>query len=186
MNKVKALQKIAAEIGLCRECRKDGSGLPVPGEGSADVPVMFIGEAPGKEEAKTGRPFVGRSGRLLRAAIDSIGIEPEKAFITSPVHYLPDAGKPSPAMIAHGTIHLLKQIAVIEPRVLVLLGGSACRALFGKNIEIAKVHGTIVEQQGIPCFISFHPAYALRFPEGKKLFLRDFRILEAFLKKSGR
>lgn len=181
MNKVKALQKIAAGIEQCRECRKDGLGLAVPGEGSAEVPVMFIGEAPGKHEAGTGRPFVGRSGQLLRAIISGIGIDPGKAFITSPVHYLPGTGKPSPAMIAHGATHLFEQIAVIEPRILVLLGCSAFRALFGKTIEIAKEHGTVVEKDGISCFITFHPAYAMRFPEGRKKFLEDFGKLKLLL-----
>jgi DNA polymerase len=179
----KALQKIAAEIEQCSECRKGGIGLPVPGEGTAEFSVMFIGEAPGKQEAGTGRPFVGRSGRLLRATIAGVGIIPEKAFITSPVHYQPETGKPSPAMIAHGVTHLRKQIAVINPRFLVLLGNSACRAVFGKSVEIAKQHGTIVEKDGIACLITFHPAYAMRFPEGRKKFVRDFGKLKILLAK---
>jgi DNA polymerase len=181
--RTKALQELAAEIERCSECRKGGIGLAVPGEGTAGIPVMFIGEAPGKQESRTGRPFVGRSGQLLRATLAGIGIEPERAFITSPVHYLPERGKPSPAMIAHGATHLLKQIAVIKPRLLVLLGNSACRAVLGRNIEIAKDHGTVVEKDGIACLISFHPAYAMRFPEGRKKFIRDFGKLKALLAK---
>ena len=69
MNKEKELSQVADEIRKCRLCKKWGTGEPVPGEGSADARLVFIGEAPGKEEAKTGRPFVGRSGRLLRLMI---------------------------------------------------------------------------------------------------------------------
>jgi DNA polymerase len=183
LQRTKALQKIAAEIEQCAECRKGGIGLPVPGEGTAEVPVMFIGEAPGRQEARTGRPFIGRSGCLLRETIAAVGIAPEKAFITSPVHYRPETGKPSPGMIAHGASHLVKQIAAIKPRFLVLLGNSACRAIFGRSIEISREHGTVVEKDGILCFITFHPAYAMRFPEGRKNFIRDFERLKMLLAK---
>ena len=94
MDKERALKALAAEITQCRSCRKGGSGKAVPGEGSAGARVVFIGEAPGREEAETGRPFIGRSGRLLRQSIREIGLAEEEVFITSPVHYLPDRGTP--------------------------------------------------------------------------------------------
>jgi uracil-DNA glycosylase family 4 len=177
MTRQQKLQKIADEIRACRLCKKGGSGKPVPGEGTGDVPVMFVGEAPGKEEARTGRPFVGRSGKFLRQMIREAGVDEQQVFITSPVHYLPDAGKPSPAMIEHGATHLRKQIEIIRPRVVVLLGNSACRALLGKPVEISRQHGKTVEQEGMVFFLSLHPAYAIRFPEGRKKFVRDFAAL---------
>jgi DNA polymerase len=178
MNRQKKLQRIAEEIKQCRECKKGGIGLPVPGEGSGKMPVLFVGEAPGRTEAKTGRPFIGRSGELLRQMIREIGLDESEVFITSPVHYLPVTGKPSPAMIEHGRTHLLKQIKVIKPRVIVLLGNTACRALLGQNVKIAREHGTVVEKDDIKHFISFHPAYAIRFPDGRKKFIRDFGVLK--------
>jgi uracil-DNA glycosylase len=177
MNIQRKLEMIAKEIRECKACKQGGSGMPVPGEGTGDFPVMFIGEAPGKKEAKTGRPFVGRSGTFLRQMIREAGMDERQVFITSPVHYLPDAGKPSPAMIEHGATHLRKQVGAIRPRVVVLLGNSACRALLGTRIEIAKHHGTVIEKEGVSFFISFHPAYAIRFPEGRKKFIRDFQSL---------
>lgn len=181
MNKNKELRKIAEEIERCPLCKKGGTGKAVPGEGAGDVPVMFIGEAPGKSEAKTGRPFVGRSGQFLRKMISETGLDERNVFITSPVHYLPVRGAPSPAMIRHGTTHLIKQIGIIKPRFIVLLGNTACRALLGKSIEMAKQHGTVLEKDSVKYFISLHPAYAVRFPQGRKKFIEDFEKLKSLL-----
>ena len=85
MNKKKELLKIAREIEKCALCRKWGTGEPVPGEGNPEAKIVFIGEAPGRQEARTGRPFVGRSGKLLRAAILEAGLSDEDVYITSPV-----------------------------------------------------------------------------------------------------
>ncbi len=181
MSRKEDLQKIAREIERCRECKIGGTGVPVPGEGTGETAVMFIGEAPGGEESKTGRPFVGRSGKFLRNMIAGIGLGERDVFITSPVHYRPNEGRPSPAMIDHGMTHLLKQIEAIDPRIIVLLGNTACRAVLGRNVGVAKEHGTVVEQNGRHCFITFHPAYAFRFPQGRKKFTRDFAKLKELI-----
>ena len=181
MNKVQALKRIAAEIGRCRLCKKGGSGKVVPGEGSADARIVFIGEAPGREEAKTGRPFVGRSGKLLRQAIRDTGLVEADVFITSPVHYLPDRGTPSKAMIHHGREHLFKQLAVIAPDFIVLLGNSACVAMLDGKVEITKKHGTVVERDGRTYFVTVHPAYAIRFVKGKGMLLKDFAKMKRLL-----
>lgn len=178
MDKGKTLSEIARDIESCALCRKWGEGRPVPGEGNPDADIIFAGEAPGREEAKTGRPFIGRSGQLLRSAIRSIGLKEEDVFITSPVKYRPRRGTPARENILHSREHLLKQISVIGPRILVLMGSVACRAVLEKKVEVAKEHGSIVGLNGMACLITFHPAYALRFPEGKKEFLRDFRKLK--------
>ena len=184
--KERELKKIASAIAACRECRKDCTGKPVPGEGSADARVVFIGEAPGREEAKTGRPFVGRSGKLLRQMIREIGLDETMVFITSPVHYLPLRGTPSTAMIEHGKEHLARQLAVIQPEILVLLGATACRALLGRKIEVAKEHGSIVQHEGLTCFITIHPAYAVRFVKGKELLAADFGRVKGLLREKKR
>ena len=181
MNKGKELQKIAEEIERCRLCRKGGMGKAVPGEGNPEATVVFIGEAPGKEEAKTGHPFIGRSGKFLREMIRNLGLQESDVFITSPVHYLPVRGTPSADMILHGRSHLVKQLAIIKPRIIVLLGNTACRALLDQNLQVAKEHGSVVEKDGTSYFITFHPAYAMRFPEGKKKFIQDFTALKALL-----
>jgi DNA polymerase len=184
MDRERKLQNIAGEISRCRVCREDCSGMPVPGEGSADARVMFIGEAPGREEAKTGRPFIGRSGKLLRQTIRDIGFNESAVFITSPVHYLPDRGTPSRAMVLHGREHLFKQLAVVEPEIVVLLGNTACTALLDSKVEIMKQHGTTVLKDGRIYFITVHPAYAIRFTAGKKILLEDFSVLKKLIAAS--
>jgi uracil-DNA glycosylase len=186
MDKKRALAKIAREIDSCSLCREWGEGTPVPGEGNPDAEVLFLGEAPGKEESKAGRPFIGRSGKLLRSAIRDIGLKEEDVFITSPVKYLPHRGTPATRNILHGKEHLLKQLSVIGPKFLVLMGSVACRAVLGKKVEVARDHGSIIKVNGMTCLITFHPAYALRFPEGKKAFIRDFEKLKRLISAANR
>jgi DNA polymerase len=143
--------------------------------------VVFIGEAPGREEAKIGRPFVGRSGKLLRQMIREIGLDEAAVFITSPVHYLPFRGTPTAAMIEHGKEHLFRQLTVVQPDILVLLGATACRAVLHRKVEVAKDHGSIVREAGWVCFVTLHPAYALRFPTAREEFRRDFRKLKRLI-----
>jgi DNA polymerase len=183
MDKGKELARMAVEISGCSECKKWGTGRAVPGEGSPNARIAFIGEAPGKEEAKTGRPFVGRSGRLLRETLRSIGLREEEVFITSPVHYLPSRGTPSKENIVHGRIHLTKQLSVIDPAIIVLLGNTACIALLDRKAQITKEHGSVVRANGRVHFITFHPAYALRFPKGRKEFIADFEKLKRLIEK---
>ncbi len=181
MNKEKALRRISREIARCSLCKKGGTGKVVPGEGNPDAQVVFIGEAPGKEEAKVGRPFVGRSGKFLRQAIQDIGLREDDIFITSPGHYLPLRGKPSKDLIVHARDHLIKQVSIIDPAAVVLLGNTACFAVLDRNVEIIREHGTIHHAHGRACLITFHPAYTMRFPEGKKHFLRDLYKIKGLL-----
>jgi len=184
MNKQKELDKIAREIENCKICKERKSGMAVPGEGNSDASVIFIGEAPGKQEAATGRPFIGRSGQLLRSLIRGIGLQEDDVYITSPVKYLPDRGTPTSQDIAHGRIHLMKQFAVIRPKVVMLLGRVAAEGVLEKKVAVAKEHGQIIEEKdGIKYFLTFHPAAALRFPNKyKPLLQEDFEKLKKFLR----
>lgn len=180
--KARLLEEIAAEIARCRICKKDKIGLPVPGEGNPDADVVFLGEAPGKTEAKTGRPFVGRAGKLLRALIKESGLKEEEVYITSPVKYLPKHGTPTPLEVAHGRKHLEKQLVVIQPKSVVLMGRTACLAMLEEPVEIGKVHGTFREKEGMRYFISYHPAAPLHSPKLRAELKEDFRKLQEFLK----
>jgi uracil-DNA glycosylase family 4 len=184
VNKVKqdALAKIAREIEDCRICRQWGKGKAVPGEGNAGARIVFVGEAPGNKEAETGRPFVGRSGKFLRERIREIGLSEEEVFITSPVHYLPVSKTPSKENILHSRTHLLKQLSVINPEIIVLLGNTACLALLDKRPELVKEHGQVVRKNGKTFLLTFHPAYAIRFPSGKKGVLSDFEQLKNLIR----
>jgi DNA polymerase len=185
MDKERLLRKITRDISRCILCKKGGTGKAVAGEGGADATIVFVGEAPGKEEAKIGRPFIGRSGKFLRKVLADIGLDDREIFITSPVHYFPLRKTPSRAAIMHGREHLYKQIEIIDPTMIVLLGNTACSALLDSKQELSKEHGRIVRKDGRKYFITFHPAYAMRFPEGKKQFMRDFRKLKRLMKING-
>src|SRR2546425_9448635 len=106
IDKQTQLDKISKEIELCKVCKVGKTGKAVPGEGNPDAKIVFLGEAPGKKEAETGRPFVGRSGQLLRSLIKEVGLKEDEVYITSPVKYLPLRGTPTPQDIAHGKTHL--------------------------------------------------------------------------------
>lgn len=180
--KQQALEKIFQEIKRCKICKKNKIGLPVPGEGSADADVVFIGEAPGKQEAKTGRPFVGRAGSILRASINDIGLKFEDIFITSPVKYLPVHITPTAEEIAHGRLHLFKQLEIIEPKIVVLLGRVAAMGVLEIEIIVSKQHGKTLIKNGRTYFFTYHPAALLYSPKVKAILQKDFKKLKKILK----
>ncbi|GIW61980.1 MAG: uracil-DNA glycosylase [Patescibacteria group bacterium] len=182
MNKQQYLDAIAKEIEQCDLCKIGKSGKPVPGEGNPDADIAFIGEAPGRVESETGRPFVGRSGQLLRSLIREIGLQEKEVYITSPVKYLPNRGTPTSEDIAHGREHLLKQLNIIHPKIVVLLGRVAAEGVLQKRVSVVKEHGKIIEDKdGIKYFLTYHPAAALRFPKKFLSSLReDFQKIRFF------
>ncbi len=181
MNKQQALDKVTEEIIKCKICPVGKSGKPVVGEGNTDADVVFIGEAPGKQEAVSGRPFIGRSGQLLRNLIREVGLKEKDIYITSPVKYLPDRGTPTPKDIAHGRIHLKKQLDVIQPKIIVLLGNSAIQGVLEMKILVKTEHGKIIEKDGKTYLVTLHPAAGLRFPPLKELIKEDFKKLKMLI-----
>ena len=182
MNKQIELSKIAGEIRKCKVCRIGKSGKAVVGEGSPNAKVVFIGEAPGKKEAEIGRPFIGRSGQLLRSLIREVGLKEQDVYITSPVKYLPDRGTPTPEDIIHGETHLDKQLEIISPKFIVLLGSVAIQALLNRKLPVLKNHGKIIIDGQRKYFITLHPAAAIRFAKNKPLLAADFQKLKKLLK----
>lgn len=184
MIKQQELERIALEIENCDICKKDKIGVAVPGEGNPDADIVFIGEAPGKKEAVEGRPFIGRSGQLLRNMIRSIGLDDEKdVYITSPVKYLPERGTPSSEEIAHGRTHLTQQFNVIQPRFIVLLGRVAAEGVLNRKVAVVKERGQVIEEiGGVKYFLTYHPAAVLRFPTKFKLgMIEDFKKIKSLL-----
>lgn len=181
IDKQKTLEEIAKEIEKCSICKKDKSGKAVPGEGSPDAKIVFVGEAPGRQESLVGRPFIGRSGKLLRSKIKEIGLKEDKIFITSPVKYLPDSGTPSLKDIEHGKVHLNKQLSIINPKIIVLMGNVACMGLLNDKISCTARHGELVQNK---YFITVHPAAAMRFPKVRKIFDSDFQKLKSLIKSN--
>ncbi|MFW9918281.1 MAG: uracil-DNA glycosylase [Candidatus Thorarchaeota archaeon] len=182
MTREKALQVIHSEIASCTNCPLHASRInPVPGEGSADAKIMFVGEAPGAQEDKTGRPFVGRSGEILRELIREIGLSEHEVFITSVLKSRPPNNRtPRKDEVDACIGYLDRQIEVIDPRVIVLLGGVAISSVIGPW-RLNEAHGKFYEAKGRTYFMTYHPAAALRFPETKEVMREDFQKLLAEL-----
>lgn len=178
------LEEIRKEIEECKECKKGKFGLAVPGEGNPKAKIFFLGEAPGKEEAKTGKPFVGRAGKFLTKVLNEIGIKREEVFITSPVKYYPGKRDLTKEEIEHGMTHTLKQIEAINPKIIVLLGNVALKGLFPeKKLKVSEVHGKVLRKGNRICFPTFHPASAMRFPRIRELMEEDTEKLKKILIK---
>lgn len=172
------LEQINRKILRCRKCLSSSRGKLVPGEGSAYAKIALIGEAPGKTEAETGRPFVGRAGKLLEQMLESIGLNREEVFITSAVKYLPKSYiTPKSADVEHGRIHLNEQLSAIQPQYVVLLGAVAATSLLHKKVAMSEDHGTVITKDGINYFLCYHPAAPLHNPNLRKVLREDFRLL---------
>jgi DNA polymerase len=173
--------------------RKDQSYHAVLGEGSLDAQIMLIGEAPGEREAKSGRPFVGASGRLLDELLASIGLKREDIFITNVVKDRPPENRdPTPEEIAFYTPLLAEQIEIIQPRVIATLGRFAMSYVLDfLNVplqgtpKISDLHGQLLEGKAsygpVAVVPLFHPAVALYSTERKGTLVSDFEALRAFI-----
>jgi DNA polymerase len=175
------LAEIAEEISKCRACKRNKIGKAVPGEGDPNAKVVFVGEAPGKNESEVGRPFIGRAGQILRRMIRNCGLKEEGVYITSAVKYLPKYLTPNTSDIKHGRKHLFAQLEIIRPKVVVLLGNVAVQAVLEEKLSIAKAHGKTIEKEGINYFIAYHPAAMLHNPNVSKEIVKDFKKLKRIL-----
>ncbi len=179
--KAQFLEEIALEIERCSICKNGKIGKAVPGEGNPNADIVFVGEAPGKNEASSGRPFIGRAGKLLRELIKDAGLKAEDVFITSAVKYLPEYVTPTIGDVEHGRIHLHKQLDVIEPKIIVLLGNTASIAMLDKKVFIAKDHGKIIKKDNRTYLIAYHPAAPLYSPKVKAEIVHDFKKLKKLI-----
>lgn len=181
-----ALERMAKRIASCRKCRRRGLGKPVVGEGNPDAEVVLVGEAPGRSEAESGRPFVGRAGQWLRQALRHIGLDEHSVYFTNPVKYRPVQRKPTPEDVAHGRVHLLQQLDIIDPRIVVLLGSTACLGVLNEKVTVRGRHGAIIERDGRTYLITCHPAAAARFPAIRRAVRRDFSVLKTLIARSAK
>lgn len=149
----------------------------VPGEGPLNAQVMFVGQAPGAQEDAERRPFIGRSGQLLSALIRSSGLKREDTYITSVVQFFPPKNRiPTDKEISACRSFLYRQIDIIKPKLVVLLGAVAAKEVLGIK-SISSVHGTLLERDGVSYFLSLHPAAAVRIKSNMPKIEKDFRNL---------
>jgi len=177
-----SLSAIAAEIRACTACPLHrGARQAVPGEGSGESGILFLGEAPGYHEDVQGRPFVGAAGQLLDELLQGIGLDRSKVFITNVVrHRPPDNRDPLAEEIAACDVWLRRHLEALRPRVVVTLG----RHAMGKFLpggSISRVHGRPRVVDGHTVFPMFHPAAALRQPTLRPALVADFAALAILL-----
>lgn len=145
----------------------------VPGEGRLDAEVVILGQAPGRNEDERLRPFIGRAGRVLDSMLRRARLRRDELYITSIVQFFPPENRiPTQNEIELCMPFLKRQLEVIKPRYVVLLGNVASAAMNGTK-DINKYHGTMVERNGVKYFLTFHPAAALRFKEIYDLMSKD-------------
>ena len=174
--------------------RTENRYLPVPGEGSPDAKIMFVGEAPGQSEAKQGLPFVGASGRFLNELLASVGIPREDVFITSILKDRPpDNRNPRKPEITIYTPFLERQIDIIQPKVIAPLGRFALEFIANKFVpkdvlsepKITQLHGKVIEGQAsygaVKIVPLFHPAVALYDVQQRDTLLADFQVLKSII-----
>jgi DNA polymerase len=177
------LDKLADRIRACERCRLCKTrNNAVPGEGPSDANLFFIGEAPGRNEDETGRPFIGQSGRLLTSLLQDAGIDRKKVFITSILKCRPPNNrKPKGDEVEKCTPYLFQQIKAINPKMIVLLGLTAIENIIGDHKKLKDMHGQVARVGNYNYFITYHPAAARRFPKLKKTMIDDFKKLKRLI-----
>ncbi|WXG43595.1 MAG: uracil-DNA glycosylase [Promethearchaeati archaeon SRVP18_Atabeyarchaeia-1] len=173
-----SLDQIDAEVRECINCVLHiGRKNAVPGEGNTKARMVFVGEAPGREEDLAGRPFVGMAGKLLTQLLSSAGLRREDVFITNIVKCRPPENRlPLAPEIKACSNYLKRQIKILNPKLICPMGNVALRAFLGKNTSISKAHGRLFPVSGSPAILPlYHPAAALYMARLKRVLEDDFR-----------
>jgi uracil-DNA glycosylase family 4 len=170
------LREVAAEVSTCSKCNLcKGRTKAVPGEGSANARILFIGEGPGLHEDRQGRPFVGPAGQFLDELLASIHLKRSDVFITNVVKCRPPNNRdPLPEEINACNDYLDRQIAAIKPQVIVTLGRYSMTKFFG-NEKISAIHGRARKKDGYICIAMYHPAAGLHQASLKDVIRQDFK-----------
>ncbi len=174
---------IQAEIGDCTRCDlcKERTNI-VHSRGNLQADLMFVGEAPGADEDAQGQPFVGRSGQLLTKIIEAIGISRDDVFIGNINRCRPPQNRqPTPTESETCKPYLLREIAVVRPKVIVVLGNTACQNLLETKVGISKLRGNFQDYYGVKVMPTFHPAYLLRDPHKKREVWEDMKKVRDYL-----
>jgi DNA polymerase len=178
--KVKALGKIAKEVAQCKKCPHlaEARTKAVPGEGNPNAKIVFVGEAPGADEDRQGRPFVGRAGQLLTKIIEACGLKREDVFICNILKSRPpDNRTPLPTEVFNCMPYLHRQLEIIRPQFIVALGATPAQNLLETKDSIGRLRGKLFLYRGIKLMCTYHPAYLLRNPAEKVKVWEDMRRL---------
>jgi len=177
------LEGLARSLAGCDSCRLSEKRTTVVfGEGNPDSRVMFIGEGPGAEEDRTGRPFVGQAGQLLDRMILAMGFARSQTYIANVVKCRPPGNRdPKDDEIAACSGFLDRQIELVRPEVIVALGRFAANRLTGTDKPLGALRGRWSHYKGVPLLATYHPAYLLRTPADKRKVWQDLKLVMAKL-----
>ena len=184
IDKEKKLVELTSEINSIEDCSlKNNSRKLVLGDGNINSPIMLVGEAPGIEEDKSGKTFLGEVGKLLKKMLIAINIKKENIYSTYAVNFRPPKDrKPTSVEIKRYSLYLQKHISIINPKIIILMGSTAMETLTGLNdkisIERGKWKEIIVKNTNYNVIITFNPSYLLRVPENKKYSWEDLKKIK--------
>ena len=173
------LRALAGEVSACRRCGLcEGRTQTVFGEGSHAPRLVVVGEAPGAEEDRTGRPFVGAAGQLLTRMLAAIGLRREDVFIANVLKCRPPENRnPLPHEIESCSPYLLRQLEALQPRVICCLGKFAAELLLQLKGTVSSMRGKTYRWRGAKLIVTYHPAYLLRSPSAKRPVWDDLQRL---------
>lgn len=179
------LREKVLQCTLCDELARTRKSV-VFGAGNIKAALMFIGEAPGRDEDEQGLPFVGRAGQLLTKIIESIGLDRKKVFIANVLKCRPPGNRqPSPNEILNCRPYLMRQIELINPKIICALGTFAAQTLLQTEVPISKLRGKFHPfTQTTQVLCTFHPAYLLRNPDEKKKVWEDMKMIKRELERA--
>ncbi len=182
-SKARRLARLAREVEACERCPLHKTRTKsVFGDGSPDARLVFVGEAPGRDEDLQGKPFVGAAGRLLNKMIEAMGMKREEVYICNVVKNRPPGNRvPQPDEIEACLPFLQEQFAIIQPKVICTLGAVATRALLGPHVSIMKIRGQLRSYNDIMLIPTYHPAYLLRNPDAKRDAWEDLKKVKKLL-----
>lgn len=186
--RLQLMRRLEDEVLACQRCPLAHTRTcAVPGEGNLNAVVMFVGEGPGFDEDRQGRPFVGRSGQFLTDTLTQLGIARSEVYITNVVKCRPPQNRdPLPAELDACSDYLTRQIELVNPRIIVTLGRFSMRRWFPTG-AITQIHGHVRNiGRGRIAVAMFHPAAALRNPAWQTAFVQDMGKLPALIERAQR
>ena len=181
---LETLVSIREDLGDCTRCKLSTLGRKqiVYGVGNLHADLMFVGEAPGRDEDAQGIPFVGRAGQKLTQIIEAIGLTREDVYIANVIKCRPPENRnPEPDEVEKCEPFLFRQIDTIKPKVIVALGTFAARSLLKTDAPISRLRGRVYEYRGAQLIPTFHPAYLLRNPSCRREVWDDMKKVLALL-----
>jgi len=188
IDKLDTLDEIAKKVNKCTRCPLyETATQGVPGEGNAKAKLVCVGEAPGAKEDETGRPFVGQAGQLLTKILAAIDLTREQVFICNVLKHRPPGNRnPRPEEVEACSPYLIRQLELIQPKVIVAFGTFAAQTLLNTKTPIGQLRGLVHKYHGIPLVVTYHPAALLRNPGWKRPTWEDVKLARRILDSSAR